>query len=227
MKRQKKYYLRKAHRWISVFVGVQILMWTASGVYFSWTNIDEIHGDQFLVSTSRSAKLSDLAMPELEMNVSELALRFIDDRPYLWVNGSTLIDAQSGEIRSGVTQGEAERIARRHVRGEYVVSGSTLLTEVGRHHEYRGRPLPAWAVTFDGPTKLTAYVAQRDGSFQRVRHTSWRVFDFLWMLHTMDYRTRDDFNNLLLRLFALLALVVVASGFTLFWVSRLKRSRAG
>ena len=48
MSRSKHFYVRKAHRWISVFVGVQLLMWTASGLYFSWTDIDEIHGDQFL-----------------------------------------------------------------------------------------------------------------------------------------------------------------------------------
>lgn len=39
--------IRKAHRYLGIFLGIQFLMWTISGMYFSWTDIDEIHGDQF------------------------------------------------------------------------------------------------------------------------------------------------------------------------------------
>jgi hypothetical protein len=50
-------------------------------------------------------------------------------------------------------------------------------------------------------------------------HRDWRWFDFLWMTHTMDYQTRDDFNTLLLRSFSLLGLITVLSGFVLWGVS--------
>ena len=40
-------WIRKAHRYLGIFLGIQFLMWTISGMYFSWTDIDEIHGDQF------------------------------------------------------------------------------------------------------------------------------------------------------------------------------------
>lgn len=226
MKRSKKYFVRKTHRWIGLFIGVQFLMWTASGLYFSWTDIDDIHGDQFLAAASQTTTLRELALTDSNLRISELAIRFIDSRPYLWVNDAMLIDPDSGQVKSGVSEDEAVRIARRHVKDEYDVVSTTLLTTVGRHHEYRGRPLPAWAITFEGPTDLTAYVAERDGSFQRVRHQSWRIFDFLWMLHTMDYKGRDDFNNFLLRAFSLFALFVIVSGFTLFYVSRVSKSRA-
>jgi hypothetical protein len=48
------------------------------------------------------------------------------------------------------------------------------------------------------------------------RNGIWRAFDFLWMLHTMDYRSRDDFNNPLLRGVAAMAVVAVLSGFLLW-----------
>lgn len=224
MRKSKHYYLRKTHRWISVFIGVQILLWTASGIYFSWTDIDEIHGDQFLSGTSQSTRLSQLAIRDWDLQVAELEVRFIDERPYLWVNKSTLIDPESGEEKPGVSKEEAKRIARRHIKGAYDVTGVSRLTEVGPHHEYRGRPLPVWAVSFEGPQELTAYVSERDGSFQIVRHQSWRIFDFLWMLHTMDYESRDDFNNFILRVFSLFALVVVLSGLALFYFSRRRRT---
>ncbi|WP_008295280.1 PepSY domain-containing protein [Congregibacter litoralis] len=224
MRKSKHFYVRKAHRWISIFVGVQLLMWTASGLYFSWTDIDEIHGDQFLAPGAQSTALRDLRFPDLDMEVSGLGLRFIDNRAHLWINGAVLIDPANGTVKPGVSKDEAEGIARRHIKDEYHLVSSTLLTEAGRHHEYRGRPLPAWVITFAGPTTLTAYVSQRDGSFQRVRHRSWRIFDFLWMLHTMDYQGRDDFNNAVLRAFSLFALSVVLTGFILFFVSRANRN---
>lgn len=222
MKKSRKYYLRKLHRWLAVVIGVQFLVWTVSGIYFSWTDIDEIHGDQFLSPGVSMTTLKSLALPESQLMVSELAVRFIDDRPFLWVNNATLIDPETGEVKPGVSREEAEKIARQNIKDDYDLSSIALLESVGPHHEYRGRSLPVWVVKFEGPTDLTAYVAQRDGSFQRVRHTSWRVFDFLWMLHTMDFKSRDDFNNLLLRLSSAFALIVVASGFILFFVSRLK-----
>ena len=43
--------IRKTHRYLGVFIGLQFLAWTVSGLYFSWTDIDEIHGDQFRVES--------------------------------------------------------------------------------------------------------------------------------------------------------------------------------
>ena len=64
-----------------------------------------------------------------------------------------------------------------------------------------------------------AYVDAVSGDFQRIRHTQWRWFDFLWMTHTMDYQGRDNFNTLLLRGFSLLGLITVLSGFALAFVT--------
>lgn len=38
---------RKTHRFLGVFIGLQFLFWTISGLYFSWTDINEIHGDHY------------------------------------------------------------------------------------------------------------------------------------------------------------------------------------
>ena len=43
---------RKVHRFLGIFIGIQFLFWTVSGLYFSWTNIDEIHGDHYQKETS-------------------------------------------------------------------------------------------------------------------------------------------------------------------------------
>jgi hypothetical protein len=98
------------------------------------------------------------------------------------------------------------------------VTAVTLLTadSVGAHHEFRAQPLPAWAVRFGDDEGATAYVPAETGQVTRIRNDRWRAFDFLWMLHTMDYAGRDDFNNVVLRRFSVLGLVTVGSGFVLF-----------
>ena len=40
---------RKIHRYLGIIIGVQFLFWTISGLYFSWTNLDDIHGDTFKI----------------------------------------------------------------------------------------------------------------------------------------------------------------------------------
>ena len=99
------------------------------------------------------------------------------------------------------------------------VSSIELLEETNNHHEYRGKPLPAYVISYSNNNAVKAYVSIKDGKFQTVRHLSWRWFDFLWMTHTMDYQTRDNFNTTLLRAFSLLGLITVMSGFLLWFVS--------
>jgi hypothetical protein len=98
------------------------------------------------------------------------------------------------------------------------------VTTTDGHHEYRGQPLPAFAVTFESPSNTTIYVASELGTVQKFRNNQWRVFDFLWMMHTMDYKGRDNLSNWLLRIFSIAGLLTILSGFILFWVSQ-KRSR--
>jgi hypothetical protein len=82
--------------------------------------------------------------------------------------------------------------------------------------------LPAVAVTFEHPTATTVYVATELGIVTKYRNDKWRIFDFLYMLHTMDYQTRDNFGNWLLRAFSIFGLLTICSGFTLFVISSKK-----
>ena len=102
---------------------------------------------------------------------------------------------------------------------ELKVKNIERIEEVGSHSEYRGRPIPAYAISYETPENIKAYVSIKDGSFQTIRHRNWRWFDFLWMTHTMDYQGRDNFNTFLLRAFSLLGLITVLSGFTLWYIS--------
>ena len=132
---------------------------------------------------------------------------------------SVLYNARTSEKRVGISQDEALEVAARYMLPDLEVAEVVVIREVDAHHEYRGRPLPAYEIRYNTPENLKVYVAVANGAFQTVRHRNWRWFDFLWMTHTMDYNTRDDFNTTLLRAFSLMGLVTVLSGFVLWYIS--------
>lgn len=216
--------IRKTHRYLGLFIGIQFLMWTISGIYFSWTDLDEIHGDHFKKEQIEPQGFSGLTGPgNLQPNreIQSLELKNIAGVPHYWINGEILLNAETGQERSRITEEEALHIAERNMASELEVENVSLITETGSHHEYRGNLLPAYVITYRDHGNLKAYISAKDGSFRSVRHRDWRWFDFLWMTHTMDYEGRDDFNNWLLRGFSLLGLVTVLSGFVLWFISSL------
>jgi hypothetical protein len=215
-------FFRQAHRYLGLLLGIQFILWTASGLYFSWTNLDDIHGDQFRdldpdsVFHNNLYPLSSLDVPE---GVKSIELRDINGEPYYWINDVKLFDAHNGIRKFGITENEALQIAQDNMKPGLVPGRVSLISETGTHHEYRGRALPAYEIRFDQSDDIVAYVSKADGKFQTVRHKSWRSFDFLWMMHTMDYRSRDNFNTFLLRAFSLLGLITVISGYILWVIS--------
>ncbi|MCK0190714.1 PepSY domain-containing protein [Arenibacter sp. M-2] len=214
--------IRKVHRYLGLFLGIQFLFWTISGMYFSWTNIDDIHGDHFKNLEYQPKAFNNLISPSL-LNVSEgvntIALRDIDNVPYYWVNGKQLYNAIDGSLKNKITKDEALYIAKNNMKGGLEVNAIEQINEVDKHHEYREKLLPAFVISYKTDEALKAYVSIKDGKFQTVRHRSWRWFDFLWMTHTMDYDGRDNFNTTVLRAFSLLGLITVLSGFLLWYTS--------
>ncbi len=69
-----------------------------------------------------------------------------------------------------------------------------------------------WQLVFDDSDNTHLYVSTAAGKVTARRSGTWRLYDFLWSLHIMDYRTRDDFNNWLVIAFAGLGLVLTVSG---------------
>ena len=135
-----------------------------------------------------------------------------------------MANAETGDLRPALAKNEAIEIAKASFSDDAQVKQVEYLTTTNGHHEYREQPLPAYAVTFNHAGNTTVYVAAELGTVQKFRNNKWRIFDFLWMLHTMDYQSRDNLSNWLLRAFSIFGLVTIFSGFTLFWVSRKKKT---
>ncbi|HAK11440.1 MAG TPA: hypothetical protein DIW54_07785 [Chitinophagaceae bacterium] len=254
MSKSKQYYIRKAHRWLGVLLGIQFIFWTVGGIYFSWSNMDEIHGDfqksaAPLISSDTPLVSPSLVMQEIKKHhrvdsIVTIQLIEILGRPTYQIrcvsnlqhtennkhdvaSMNHLADAVTGQLRGPLTQDEAIAIAQKRFNGDSKVRAVAYLTNTNGHHEYRENPLPAYAISFEHPTKTTVYVASQLGTIQKFRNDKWRIFDFLWMLHTMDYSSRDNFGNILLKCFSVFGLFTVMSGFVLFALTMPKRKKVG
>ncbi len=214
--------IRKTHRYLGLFLGIQFLFWTISGLYFSWTNIDEIHGDQFKNTKYVKPNFKNLKSPS-ELNIKEgiqsISLKNINNNPYYWINNKHLIHAKTGIKKDAITKNEAITIAKNYIDSNLKIEKVEKIEKTNAHHEYREGLLPAFVISYSNPEKLKAYISVKDGQFRTIRHRNWRWFDFLWMTHTMDYQGRDNFNTLTLRVFSLLGLITVLSGFLLWFTS--------
>ena len=228
MKRKVSLKIRKAHRYLGIFLGIQFLFWTISGLYFSWTNLDEIHGDHYKNLEYEPLSFENLISPSLikiKESINSLEIRDINKKPYYFINKKWLYSARTGVRKNELTKDEALYIADKYMKKGLVVKSIEKITKVGKHHEYRKKLLPAYVISYKSDDNLKAYVSILDAKFQSVRHRSWRWFDFLWMTHTMDYEGRDNFNTITLRAFSLLGLITVLSGFTLAFVTTPKLMR--
>lgn len=217
---------------MGVFIGIQFLLWTLGGLYFSWTDIDEIRGDLFKKEKTAINFQQDLISPKTVLSKIENAPK-IENMRLIEISGSPfyefaveskdknfiVADAINGEIRTAISEEEAKKLANESLAEPLEVKEIIYLTKenVGGHHEYREKPLPAWAVTYEND--LTVYLSAENGQIGAFRTNKWRLFDFLWMLHTMDYNGRDNINNYILRGFSILGIVTILSGFLLFFVS--------
>lgn len=238
------YRFRRFHRILAVIIGIQILFWTLSGVYFAWSDLDEIHGDHLrapsaplilepgwvspsAILIAEEALLAGQELQSLEL-IQILGEPFYRYRFTNFASAETtlLVDVRSGNTRPDLDEAEAEAIARASFTPGTALKSVQRLEEgeVGPHHEYREGPLPAWRVEFEHRSGTRIYVAATEGTVITHRNGAWRIFDFLWMLHTMDYLGRDDINNPVLRVLSILALIVTLSGY-LLWFKTRKRAR--
>lgn len=248
----KKTNSRTIHRYLSVVIGVQLLFWTTSGLFFSWNPIVMVRGEHLIrevepvdLSQFNLMSIQDVLLqrtPDSGRFPANTELRMLLNEPVYEVtfanseNSSTeqlIFDAVTGEKLSPVSEVQARLIAQQDfAEVAEIVSAELIEGNLSSHSEYRGKELPVWRIVMDHPTGTVIYVSANRGVVTTRRNNRWRIFDFFWMLHTMDYQGRDNFNSWVLRSFSIFGVATVLSGYWLWWrTSRfrrtLRRSRQG
>lgn len=192
--------LRKLHKWLGLIVGIQLLLWTVSGLMFALLDHREVTPEHHAPATPALAPGALLAEPAQWLDAyAGRELYDVRLMPLLdqWVwrvetsEGIELRRAADG-ARFAVDAPLIERLAASHYAGEGKLERVTFHGAASMEARDAGA---VWAARFSDARNTTVYFAADDGRWVVTRNSTWRVFDFFWMLHTMDYKGRDDFNN--------------------------------
>ena len=211
------------HKWLALFVGVQIVIWVGTGLFFAIVPIEQVRSEHrqreltpaplatadlsvlgriFASGEAAPVKLTLEQRPEGAVALAE----FADARPLLF-------DARTGARLSPLSAAAAERIARARIDATAPLRRAQWVTQ--ESPEYRNA-LPAWRIEFDEPGRLAIYVSADTGLVTARRSDLWRLYDALWALHIMDWRDHENFNHGLIIAASALSLITLIAGVVLF-----------
>ena len=207
--------IRLFHKYLSLVISIQLLLWTVSGIYFAFNKIELVRGEQYLIEQ----KVSKLNLKEVESSFSGKNVNFVrrldewiikvetdSGFSYTDLQGQNLDELNAEEVKEVVRQSTnliplmAQRIDKQEIRAEF-----------------RGRNLPIFKVATSTTDNINVYVDAFTGEVTAIRSDSWRIWDFLWGAHIIDYSERENINNFLIKILSILALISSLSGIVLFF----------
>jgi uncharacterized iron-regulated membrane protein len=212
-----KLIVRNTHKYLSFFISIQLLLWTVSGIYFAFNKIENVRGEQYRLQSpfKYSFKNIEFEIPEATSAVVKKRL----DKTIITATteaGMRYFDEEGDPLKK-ISFDEAKQI----------VAENTLLkpiaveevSEPKKGSEYRGRQLPIYKVTTRNANdkEINAYLNIFSGDIVAIRSAQWRIWDLMWGFHIMDWQERDNIDNILLKIFSVLALISSLSGILLFF----------
>jgi hypothetical protein len=200
-------------------------LWLVSGLVMSLLDHHVVSGESTAAEESATTLVANAPLIDPQTLLpAQVAVEHIELQRRLgaWVwrvetaAGARLYDGASGEPLT-IDAARARAIADEGRAGDVQAETATLLDAPTL--EARGHTPPFWRVDFNDAQQTRYYIAADDGRILERRTGDWRVFDVFWMLHTMDYRGRDDFNHPLVITFAFLSVWLALSGILLLYRS--------
>jgi Cu(I)/Ag(I) efflux system membrane protein CusA/SilA len=222
---------RKFHKWLMLFVGVQFVIWSITGAYMVFFDIDYIHGDSLVINHqtkivpnniqySLKSLLNDYPQAE-QISVGT----FINQNVYRFsvAGKKLLIDATSGRLLSPLDKQTGQAAARHYYSGEGQINETELLID-NPPFELNPRALPAWRINFDDFGSPSIYISAQTGQLVGKRHEFWRLFDWMFRFHIMDYGEAEEIDNMLLFWITLASILACIFGLILVYFRVFKRN---
>ncbi|WP_261591547.1 PepSY domain-containing protein [Pseudoalteromonas holothuriae] len=229
--------VRKAHKWLMAFIGIQFLIWSLSGLYMVSMDIHFIHGESLQAQTKQPIALAqvnysfsnllseypDAIQVELTQLLGKPIYRFVDknQRKYM-------LNAQTGAPLPLIDKDRALLIAKHNMRGNNSIASVQLIDDTSTlPSELSARHLPVWQVVFEHYSSPTFYISQHFGNIVTKRHFFWRMFDWMWRFHIMDYDDGENVANWFLLFIALLSVSAALLGLMLTYQRVFKPNSTG
>ncbi|RDV29131.1 Na+-transporting NADH:ubiquinone oxidoreductase subunit F [Alteromonas aestuariivivens] len=223
-------WIRKIHKWASLVVGMQFLLWLGSGLYFNLMDHHKVGGHTYRSHAHHEPgdiDVTALVEPKavLQRNPKSVVITQIEllGQPYYLLthklglyrdfeNDYSLVDAYSGE-RVDIDASFATRLARQSYNGPGAVDSVTLLQPP--LEDFPKQKNATWRVNFADDIDTSVYIEAGSGRVVGHSDAHKRLADIFFMLHFMDYGNEGSFNNIQIILFAFITLWLALTG--LIW----------
>lgn len=224
--------IKKIHKWLSLLVGLQLLIWLGTGLYFNLMDPLGASGNQYRVRvTEPSADLTQLVEPKQVLHtfkgsvtlsqISLLAKPYYllthDKALYSYFNNDyTLVDALTGK-QAFVDETMAKSLAIASYKGP-----GKIVSAVKRGPPFDDRLKEKnilWRIDFDDEINTRVYLDAGSGRLAAHTNDDKRIVDIAFMLHFMDYAEERSFNNVQIIVFAVFTLFFAFTG--LIWTIEL------
>lgn len=226
-------WLRVIHKWVGLIIGLQLVLWTLSGAMMAVLDMREVAGGDERQPVSAPMVTVD-SWPAVRQQLANEPVLGLSLRPMLGrqvyevsvPEGVRLFDAASGRPVT-ITRALAAQIASAAYPGTPSIEQVVPLDKLS--FAVRAHALPIWQVDFADDQNSSYYVSGSTGELLERRNDTWRLWDFFWMIHIMDYGDRTSFNHPLIITVGFAAVWLAVTGLWLLfrtgWRSDFKRLR--
>jgi uncharacterized iron-regulated membrane protein len=219
----------KIHKWLVLLIGAQFIIWSITGAYMVFFDIDYIHGDSLVINHQHKIQPAHLTYSSKALfkqypQAEHLSVGILINREVYRFNVENrqfIVDATNGNLLSPLNESKALALAKHAYSGGGEVISAELIT-ADPPFELSARHLPAWRINFDDFGSPALYISANSGKIVTKRHEFWRLFDWMFRLHVMDYDDGANVSNWLLFIFALLAIFATCSGLVLSYYKAIK-----
>ena len=218
---------RRWHTWLGWVAGVPLLLWTVTGLWMVARPIEEVRGEHLKATPSALVVPGAVTPPA----AGGTALKSLAIEPRaggaVWVAQFADGSARAAALATGawlppLSREQGVAAARAHYLGRAGVTGVGATAADDPPVELR-RPRPTWRVQFADGARV--FVDRDTGAVLALRTDQWRVFDFMWGLHILAPRGREDSSHPVLIAAAAVALATVLLGVVLLPLARRRRAR--
>lgn len=217
--------VRKAHKWLALIVGLQLLIWLITGLLFTFVDSAKSRGkvyraqptleqepvmpSQLLTLTEISAKIPEYIEKQSIRNIELIAFQQAWYFKIVTFDRRFLLSATTGELFS-VKEVLANELIEASYQGPGKLTNLTLVTpDMAISNNTFAN---VWLANFDDELNTQVHLSQATGRILKHSNDVSRYNDFLKLLHFMDYNQTGHFNDWWIVIMAILVTLLSISG---------------
>lgn len=214
------------HKWLSLIVGLQLLVWLGTGLYFNLMDHGKASGNEFRTHTHHQGNVADFTLIPVSKIQSgsplEVKLIWFSHQPYyhfIFDKGqhsyqkrdSLLFDAVTGK-QINLSQKQILTLAQSSYSGTGQLASAVLTQPPFADHVRQQNPM--WVVAVEDENNTTIYLDSITGQILGHANDDSRLKDLMMTLHFMDYANSGGFNHWWIIAFAFATLFLSITGIT-------------